>query len=72
MKEQTRQGVTTVKKPVYSGLFVHGMDDAVLTQTAEMALQGGAPGVSLFSDGAMTADKWKTFWNILDAKSRLP
>jgi len=68
VKDQTREGVTTVKKPVYSGLFVHGMDDVVFTQTVEMALQGGASGVSLFSDGAMTADKWNTFRKVIQAK----
>jgi len=58
-------GVSAVKKPVYSVLFVHGKNDAVFAQTVEMALQGGALGVSLFSDGAMAPDKWKTFRKII-------
>ncbi len=67
--DQAREGVITVKKPVYSGLSVYGMDDALFTQTVEMVMQGGASGVSLFPDGAMPPDKWKTFRNIIEPKS---
>jgi uncharacterized lipoprotein YddW (UPF0748 family) len=57
--EQTREGVSTVKKPVYSGLFVGGMDAPAFTETAELALKAGASGVAIFSDGGMDDAKWK-------------
>jgi uncharacterized lipoprotein YddW (UPF0748 family) len=57
--EQTREGVSTVKQPVYSGLFVHGMDEPSFAKTVEIALRAGASGVSLFSEGGMDDAKWK-------------
>ncbi|MGA2264324.1 MAG: family 10 glycosylhydrolase [Acidobacteriota bacterium] len=63
VKRQTREGVATVKKPVYSGLYVQAMDESTLAQTVEMALQGGASGVSLFSNDGMNEAKWKAFGN---------
>jgi uncharacterized lipoprotein YddW (UPF0748 family) len=64
VRQQTQEGVSTVKKPVYSGLFVSDLDDTALVQVAEMALQGGASGVSLFSIDGMTEAKWKAFRKI--------
>jgi uncharacterized lipoprotein YddW (UPF0748 family) len=54
---QTREAVATVKRPIYSGLSVQGMTEAIFTQTVELAVEAGASGVSLFSDGA--ADETK-------------
>lgn len=59
--QQTREAVKAVKKPVYSGLFVSPMNPEELTRTIGLARQAGAPGVSLFSDGAMTPEKWQAF-----------
>ncbi|MCU1312190.1 MAG: hypothetical protein JWO20_3315 [Candidatus Angelobacter sp.] len=59
VKQQTREGVSTVKRPVYSGLFIHDMDEPKFTQTVDMALKGGASGLALFSGGGMTPAKWK-------------
>jgi uncharacterized lipoprotein YddW (UPF0748 family) len=55
----TREGVASVKKPVYSGVFAGGMDDAALSNVMDAALSAGASGISIFSDGAMTETKWK-------------
>lgn len=56
--EQTREGCATVRKPVYSGLFVGPMDPATLQRTIEIALAAGAGGVSLFADGSMNDARW--------------
>jgi uncharacterized lipoprotein YddW (UPF0748 family) len=60
VRTQTREGVATVNKPVYSGLFVHGMKVEEFDRTVHMALDGGASGVSLFSADGMDAAKWQT------------
>ena len=57
--EQTREGVATVQKPLYSGLFVGGTDPAEFATLVRSALQAGAAGVSLFSADAMDDAKWK-------------
>jgi uncharacterized lipoprotein YddW (UPF0748 family) len=57
----TREGVSTTGKPIYSGLFVSPVDAAGVAGLVQAALQGGASGVSLFSNNAMDAAKWKTF-----------
>jgi uncharacterized lipoprotein YddW (UPF0748 family) len=55
---QTREGVATVKQPVYSGLFVPATPAAELGTLVKTALAGGASGVSLFSASAMDEAKW--------------
>lgn len=59
VRQQTQEGVSAVKKPIYSGLFVSDLDETALIQVAEMALQGGASGVCLFSSDGMSEAKWK-------------
>lgn len=59
VRQQTREGVSTVKQPIYSGLFVHGMNEAAFAATVNAALEGGASGVSIFSADAMDPAKWK-------------
>jgi hypothetical protein len=59
VRAQTREGVATVNKLVYSGLFVHGMKVEDFDRTVHMALDGGASGVSLFSADGMDAEKWQ-------------
>jgi uncharacterized lipoprotein YddW (UPF0748 family) len=66
--EQTREGVASVRKPVYSGLFVPGMDVPIFVQTVEAALQAGASGVSIFSDRGMDEAKWKALAGTTAAK----
>ena len=61
VKKQTYEGVTTTTKPIYSGLFVHGIDDAQIAELIKMAIAGGASGVSIFSAEAMDAGKWNKF-----------
>ncbi len=57
--DETREGVKAVKKPLYSGMFVGGMNEAVFSETAGLALKAGASGVAIFSDGGMDDAKWK-------------
>lgn len=59
--EQTAEAVKTVSKPVYSGIFIGGMDGAELARTVMIARNAGASGVSIFSDDAMTEARWKAF-----------
>jgi uncharacterized lipoprotein YddW (UPF0748 family) len=58
VKRYTEEAVRAVKQPVYSGLFVGPLDAAAFTRTIEMALAGGAAGVSIFDAGAMNAERW--------------
>jgi uncharacterized lipoprotein YddW (UPF0748 family) len=57
--EQTREGVSTVRKPIYSGVFVHGMDEPTFVRTVKAALEAGAGGISVFSDRGMDDAKWQ-------------
>jgi hypothetical protein len=41
--------VDAVTKPIYSGLFLPQASPDAFRETIEMALEGGASGVSLFS-----------------------
>lgn len=78
VEKETREGVSTVAKPVYSGLFAHGLNDAgdaeeaVFASLIQMALQGGASGVSVFSADAMNDRKWKTLQGITASRRGLP
>ena len=58
VRQYTEEAVRTVKAPVYSGLYVPPLDAAELTRTIEMAMAGGASGISIFDAGAMNADRW--------------
>jgi hypothetical protein len=70
VEQETREGVAAVKQPLYSGLSVQGMTEAVFTETAQLALRAGASGVSLFSDGAMDDVKWKALEKLSAAGGR--
>ncbi|MGC2197278.1 MAG: family 10 glycosylhydrolase [Terriglobales bacterium] len=59
VRTQTREGVSAVTQPLYSGLFIHDMKAEEFTRTVQMALEGGASGVSLFSADAMDLAKWQ-------------
>jgi hypothetical protein len=61
VKQYTEEAVRTVSKPVHSGLFIDPLDAAAFTKTIEMALAGGAAGVSIFDAGAMNPDRWALF-----------
>jgi uncharacterized lipoprotein YddW (UPF0748 family) len=61
VREQTREGVATVKQPIYSGLFAPAVVAPGLTRIVEGALQGGAAGVSIFHAQAMDDSLWKAF-----------
>jgi uncharacterized lipoprotein YddW (UPF0748 family) len=68
VRAQTQEGVATVKKPVYSGLFVYPLDPPGLAATVDAALSGGAAGVSLFEAGALDERKWAAFAAAIAAK----
>jgi uncharacterized lipoprotein YddW (UPF0748 family) len=59
--KETAEAVTSVKKPIYSGLFIHDMPAATLRKTAQFALSTGASGISLFSADGMDPAKWAAF-----------
>lgn len=61
VRQYTQEAVRTVSKPVYSGLFVGPLDAADFRKTVDMALSGGASGVSIFDAGAMNAERWGLF-----------
>jgi uncharacterized lipoprotein YddW (UPF0748 family) len=55
---ETREGVAAVKKPLYSGLFIHDIDASTFTRIVKIAVEAGASGVSLFSGRGMNSEKW--------------
>ena len=65
VRRYTEEAVRTVKAPVYSGLFVSPLSDSEFTRTIEMAIQGGASGVSIFDAGAMTPARWTLFGRVV-------
>jgi uncharacterized lipoprotein YddW (UPF0748 family) len=70
VRRQTREGVSTVKKPIYSGLYVENTSEAQFRKLIENAIEGGASGVSLFSAAEMSVIHWKTLRKI--ANSEVP
>jgi uncharacterized lipoprotein YddW (UPF0748 family) len=61
VRQETREGVSAVNRAIYSGLFIHDMNTETLFQTVQMALEGGASGISLFSGDGMDDAKWAAF-----------
>jgi len=61
VRQETREGVSAVSKPIYSGLFINDMNTTTLLQTIRMAREGGASGISLFSADGMDHAKWDAF-----------
>jgi len=59
VRDETREGVAAVERPVYSGIFVHDLKVEEMKRTIQMALEGGASGVSLFSADGMDTAKWQ-------------
>ena len=70
VQQQTREGVATVKKPVYSGLFIYNMDEAAFTASVEAALAGGAAGIALFSAEALDESKARALRKITDQRDK--
>jgi uncharacterized lipoprotein YddW (UPF0748 family) len=58
VKQYTEEAVRTVTQPVHSGLYVDPLSAADFTKTVELAIAGGAAGVSIFDAGAMNAERW--------------
>jgi uncharacterized lipoprotein YddW (UPF0748 family) len=63
VRDQTREAVSTVRQPIYSGLFIHNMKSDDMARTIRMALEGGASGVSLFSADGMDSARWQILRN---------
>ena len=63
VRTRTREGLEASGKPIYSGLFIHNMNAPELARTIQMAAEGGASGVSLFSADGMNAAKWQVLRN---------
>jgi uncharacterized lipoprotein YddW (UPF0748 family) len=59
VRQYTEEAVRTVKVPIYSGLYVAPLDETEFTKTIDMAIAGGAAGVSIFDAGAMTDERWR-------------
>src|SRR5437667_1877979 len=68
VQQQTREGVATVKKPVYSGLFIYNMDEAAFTASVEAAL--AAAGIAIFSADALNEGKAKALRRITDQRDK--
>ena len=65
VKQYTQEAVATVRAPVYSGLFVGPLSADDFTRTIQMALDGGASGVSIFDAGAMNDERLGLFAKIV-------
>jgi len=61
VRRETREGISAVNKPIYSGLFIYDMNTETLLQTIQMGRDGGASGISLFSSSGMDDAKWAAF-----------
>ncbi len=59
VRDETKEAVSTVKQPIYSGLFVQNLKLEEFTRTVQMAFAGGAAGISLFSADGMDPAKWQ-------------
>jgi uncharacterized lipoprotein YddW (UPF0748 family) len=59
VRDQTREAVSTVKAPIYSGLFAPDVVASGLKPLIAGALEGGAAGVTLFHGDALDASMWK-------------
>ena len=70
VQQQTREGVATVKKPVYSGLFIYNIDEAAFTASVDAALAGGAAGIAIFSADALNEGKAKALRGITDQRDK--
>ncbi len=65
VKTYTQEAVRTVTAPVYSGLYIAPLKDDEFERTIQMALEGGAAGVSIFDHGAMTPARWALVKRVL-------
>jgi uncharacterized lipoprotein YddW (UPF0748 family) len=77
IEQQTREGVSTVEQPIYSGVAPAGWrgDDGDLLEgdafraLIDAALNGGASGVSLFCDGEVAESNWALLKQITAARN---
>jgi uncharacterized lipoprotein YddW (UPF0748 family) len=68
VRRYTEEAVRTAPGSVHSGLFVSPMTDAEFTRTIELAMAGGAAGVSIFDFGAMNPARWALFSKVVAAR----
>jgi len=59
VKQYTEEAVRTVRVPIYSGLYVDPLSASEFKTTIDMAVTGGATGISIFDFGAMTDERWQ-------------
>ncbi len=57
-------------KPIYSGLFVQGIDENAMAALVDNAIAGGASGVSIFSADGMDAEKWNTLGRVMKSRKQ--
>ena len=69
VKKQTQEGVDATGKPIYSGLFIHNIDQSAVKLLLENAFAGGASGVALFSADGMEQTKWNALRAFMDSHS---
>ena len=69
IRNQTREGVSAVKKHLYSGLFIYNMDENAFAKAVEAALAGGAAGIAIFSAEALDDSKAKALRRITDQRN---
>ena len=66
IKQMTEEGVKTIHpRPLYSGLFIPELSQEEFASAIEMGLEGGAKGVSIFHEGAMTDAHWETLARVV-------
>lgn len=63
IKEAIREGVEALegRAPLYSGLYIPGLNPEELTQAIDFSFAGGATGICLFGYERMQEDHWKIF-----------
>jgi len=64
VRKETEEAVAATDRPIYSGIFVNGMDKTTFSKTLWMAIKGGASGVSIFSADSMGQSKWMALQKI--------
>jgi len=64
VRKETEEAVAATDRPIYSGIFVNGMDGTTFSKTLWMAIEGGASGVSIFSADSMGQSKWMALQKI--------
>lgn len=67
IRQETAEGVQAMKSatPLYSGLYVPGMNPRELQSAVRKSIEGGASGISLFNLESMTPLHWEALKQVL-------